>query len=83
MAYTEKSPQTKPHLLLLPINLDRPWKVFLQAPPGNNKSLIVPKFSIDDDDDDLGNALRAPKAFDKEYYLSHKMARPKCRVLRT
>jgi hypothetical protein len=71
MAYTEKSPQTKPHLLLLlllllPINLDRPWKVFLQAPPGNNKSLIVPKFSIDDDNDDLGNALRAPKAFDEE-----------------
>jgi hypothetical protein len=88
MAYKEKSPQTKPHLLLLlllllPINLDRPWKVFLQAPPGNNKSLIVPKFSIDDDNDDLGNALRAPKAFDEENYLSHKMARPKCRVLRT
>jgi hypothetical protein len=62
----KKAPKPNPPPAAAPINLDRPWKVFLQAPPGNNKSLIVPKFSIDDDNDDLGNALRAPKAFDEE-----------------
>jgi hypothetical protein len=31
--------------------------------PGNNKSLIVPKFSIDDDNDHLGNAFKSSKSF--------------------